>query len=63
MEVCVDSCFHHCYMDFGYYCIFIISDELNGSQGERREIASLFFYALKHTIFALNYIQKSCENI
>lgn len=43
MEVCVDSCFHHPYMDRRYYSIFIISDELNGSKGERREIASLFF--------------------
>lgn len=58
MEVCVDGCFHHCYMDRGYYCIFFISDELNGRQGERQEIASLFFLCYKTHNFCLKLYTK-----
>ena len=43
MAICVDSGFHYWYMDRGYYCAFIVPDELNAHQRERQEIASLFF--------------------
>lgn len=46
MDVCMDSRFHHSYMDWGYYGIFIISDELNGRQ-ERGERLLLSFLCSK----------------
>ena len=52
MDVCMDSRFHHSYMDWGYYGIFIISDELNGRQ-ERGERLLLSFLCSKTHIFCL----------
>ena len=52
MDVCMDSRFHHSYMDWGYYGIFIISDELNGRQ-ERGERLLLSFLCSKTHNFCL----------
>ena len=52
MDVCMDSRFHHSYMDWGYYGIFIISDELNGRQ-ERGDRLLLSFLCSKTHIFCL----------
>ena len=41
----------------------IVLFKINRRIRERRENRFSLFYALKHTIFALNYIQNSCENI
>lgn len=63
MEVCVDSCFHHCYLDRGYYSFFIISDELEivKERGERLLLSFLcsktYNFSLKlYTIFLRKYI-------
>lgn len=52
MDVCMDSRFHHSYMDWGYYGIFIISNELNGRQ-ERGERLLLSFLCSKTYNFCL----------
>lgn len=63
MDVCMDSCFHHCYMDWGYYGIFIISDEkmIKKERGERLLLSFLcsktYNFCLKlYTIFLRKYI-------
>ncbi len=61
MDVCMDSCFHHFYMDRGYYCIFIISDELNGRQ-ERGERLLLSFLCSKTYNFCLKLYTKYLRN-
>lgn len=52
MDICMDSRFHHYYLDWGYYGFFIISDELNGGQ-ERGERLLLSFLCSKTHNFCL----------
>lgn len=63
MEVCVDSYFHHCYLDRGCYSFFIISYELEivKERGERLLLSFLcsktYNFILKlYTIFLRKYI-------